>query len=125
MAAKYTDKEIEFIVENYGKVGTLEIARKLERSCSAIKQVARRHGLSKARNNLKPKPSKTRRQNKIKHEHSDVCSRFFSILHNVYSEHKNEATVEDIVGGVMAFVRDENGGRTHTGEERIGIYHQA
>lgn len=122
---KYTPEEIQFLENNYGKLGVIEIAKKLNRSCNAIKQVARRHGLVKRRKIQPEKPTMPKTLLKTKHEHSDACSRFFSILDNVYSEHKGEAAVEDIVGGVMAFVRDENGGRTHTGEDRIGIYHQA
>jgi hypothetical protein len=106
---KYTEEEMEFIRENYGKIKTLEIAKKLNRTCSAIKQVALRNGLIKRRKNTTIKP---RTVNKVKHEHSDVCSMFFSIINNVYKEHGKEIGVEGIIAGTMAFFRNNNGGQT-------------
>lgn len=109
---KYTPEEIQFIKNNYGKIGTLEIAKKLNRSCGAIKQVARRHGLVKRRKIQPEKPTMPKTLLKTKHQHSDVCSMFFSIINNVYKEHGKEIGVEGIIAGTMAFFRNNNGGQT-------------
>lgn len=104
-ARKYSKSDIQYLKENYGKINIDEIVQKLGRTKSGIRQVAKRMGLT-APNSKKMNVKKIKRE----HEHSDVISKFFSVVNNVYREHKNDANIRMIIEGTMDFIRSENGG---------------